>query len=101
MAQVQFISANPRNNFRDGLTFLAVERLVGTQWQTVFNDGDWCTRYRWSRDGFFGSFATIQWFIPRETAPGTYRITHWGDSKSITGTITPFSGSTNSFQVTN
>jgi len=67
----------------------------------VFNDGDWCTRYRWRRDGIAGSIATIQWFIPPETVPGTYRITHYGDSKAITGTITPFIGSTNPFTVTN
>lgn len=98
--QVVFISANPRNNFRDGLTFLEVQKKVGNDWQTVFNDADWCTRYRWARDGIAGSTATIQWFIPPETQPGTYRIVHYGDAKDLFGTITPFTGASNSFTVT-
>jgi len=38
MVQVEFISANPRNNFRDGLTFLTVEKQAGGYLDYLFCD---------------------------------------------------------------
>ncbi|MDQ1656515.1 MAG: neutral ceramidase, partial [Cryptosporangiaceae bacterium] len=34
-----------------------------------------------------------------DTPPGTYRIVHYGDSKSLLGTITPFTGASRTFTV--
>jgi neutral ceramidase len=95
---VIFWSANPRNNLRTADTFLTVERQVSANnWVVVANDGDWATRYRWSRQGIAGSLATITWDVPLDAATGTYRIRHFGDYKSFDGDIHSFTGTSGSF----
>lgn len=37
---------------------------------------------------------------PADAAVGTYRIVHHGDAKSLTGAITPFTGTSRTFVVT-
>jgi hypothetical protein len=58
-------------------------------------------RFEWHHlSEFTGtSRATITWDISADTPPGRYRIQHFGDWKSIGGTITAFSGSSKEFQV--
>lgn len=62
---VIFWSANPRNNMRIQDTFLTVEKLQsdGT-WKVIANDGNWETRYMWTREGISESLATITWTVP-------------------------------------
>jgi neutral ceramidase len=83
-----FRSANPRNYQELGKTFLTVEYLHDdSSWETVFNDGDWCTRYYWkSTTDLPGvSFAEISWDIPPETPQGIYRICHYGSRRTLLG----------------
>eukprot|EP00521_Asterionellopsis_glacialis_P018528 CAMPEP_0195296218 /NCGR_PEP_ID=MMETSP0707-20130614/18994_1 /TAXON_ID=33640 /ORGANISM="Asterionellopsis glacialis, Strain CCMP134" /LENGTH=751 /DNA_ID=CAMNT_0040357659 /DNA_START=41 /DNA_END=2293 /DNA_ORIENTATION=- len=61
---VSFRSANPRNNQRIEGTFLTVEKQDESgKWQTLYVDGDWCTKFYWKGGvGHFGeSFAEITW----------------------------------------
>jgi hypothetical protein len=58
-------------------------------------------RFIWKRTSTLigGSEVTIQWEIPLDTPPGTYRIRHFGHYKQFLGGIHPYSGNTPSFQV--
>ncbi|XP_069125052.1 uncharacterized protein [Argopecten irradians] len=101
--QARFSAAHPRNNRRTEGTYLTVERLKSTDnWEVVYKDSQWCTQFHWKRTSTIlgESEVTIIWDIPAEQAPGTYRIQYFGDSKNVLGTITPFSGTSNSFLVT-
>ena len=89
---VSFRSANPRHNQRLGGTFLSVDRMVGDdkeseQWQTLYVDGDWCTKYIWKAPQMEPgiSFAEIYWNIPKDAPSGTYRICHYGTRKTWLG----------------
>lgn len=100
-ATVEFATGHPKNNVRRGSTFLEVQRLENGSWRRVLDDGDWETTYRWTRlNGLTGtSKATVTWDIAPDTAPGTYRIVHHGDARSLLGKITPFTGATGTFTV--
>ena len=64
-------------------------------------DADWCTKFEWGRHWQLSeySFATISWHVPPSAAPGTYRLTHYGDYKHLLGTVHPFEGSSSEFRV--
>lgn len=99
---VRFVSANPRNNLKTNGTFLTVSQKDNNgKWHAVFTDSHWETQFQWIRTStLFGeSEAVIKWAIPSGQAPGTYKITHFGTSKTITATLTDFSGDSREFQV--
>jgi len=99
---VEFWTGHPKNNLRQGGTFLEVQRWDGATWRTVANDGDWSTVYRWVRvDPVWGSSkAAISWDIPYDTVPGSYRIRHYGDYKNgWNGSINALTGTSRTFQV--
>lgn len=98
---VQFVGANPRNNLRLEDTFLSVERLVSGSWQAVRSDSHPSTIYRWLRTNVLLGTSTvnISWTIEPGTPSGTYRLVYFGDSKPFIGSITSFSGTSFSFQV--
>eukprot|EP00912_Choanoflagellata_sp_UC4_P000164 UC4_evm1s106 len=99
----KFKSACPRNDMRLEDTFLTVERLdeKASQWIVIATDSDPETRFIWKRDIIVDprSYATITWAIPSDAMPGQYRIKHFGTSKSITGTLKAFEGTSRIFQV--
>lgn len=97
----EFVTGHPKNNLHRGGTFLEVQRQVNGQWVRQLDDGDWATTYRWTRlNGVTGtSKATVTWKIAPGTPPGTYRIVHHGDAKSLLGRITAFSGASRTFTV--
>jgi len=100
---VRFQTANPRNNLRTNDTFSTVEYKDDKtgKWSVEFTDCHWETRFHWIRtESLFGySEAVIEWDIPHRVMEGTYRIRHFGSSKSITGSLTEFVGSTREFNV--
>lgn len=100
-AKTEFVTGHPKNNLHRNGTFLEVQRLEDGKWVRYLDDGDWGTKYRWIRiNGLTGtSKAAITWDIAPGTPAGTYRIVHTGDSKSLFGKITPFSGTTRKFTV--
>jgi len=97
---VEFVAGNPNNDYRTQSTYLTVEQYVsGTGWQVIAVDGDWETRMQWRRKDLLESVITVQWFIPSGQAAGAYRIQHFGQSKSLFGDLSPYSGTSNSFIV--
>jgi len=96
---VRFQSGHPRNNVRRNGTFLEVQRLIDGQWLSVANDGDWSTRFHWQRTFASESEVSITWTIPPGTAPGTYRIVHFGDARSLFGKVRAYSGRSRTFDV--
>ncbi|CAK9164260.1 unnamed protein product [Ilex paraguariensis] len=102
LVTVIFWSACPRNDLMTEGTFALVEILHGkNSWIPAYDDDDWCLRFMWSRPAKLSpqSQATIEWRIPASAAQGVYRIRHFGASKSLTGSITHFTGSATAFVV--
>ncbi|KAK9279554.1 hypothetical protein L1049_013233 [Liquidambar formosana] len=99
---VVFWSACPRNDLMTEGTFSLVEILNGKDnWLPAYDDDDLCLRFKWSRPTKLSprSQATIQWIISDSTAPGVYRIRHFGASKGLLGSIHHFTGSSSAFVV--
>jgi len=96
---VRFQSGHPKNNLRRNGSFLLVQRWSGQAWQTVADDSDWATRYRWRRTLGAESVADIEWAIPAGTPSGRYRIVHFGDAKNLLGQVSGFRGQTREFTV--
>ncbi|WP_164001389.1 neutral/alkaline ceramidase [Pyxidicoccus caerfyrddinensis] len=101
---VKFWGGHPKNNLRRQGSFLQVQRKSGTSWVTVANDWDWETKYRWERNNCVPTFAcshvTVEWKIPTDAVPGTYRIRHDGDWKSgWDGLIRAYTGYSREFTV--
>ncbi|MCK8681333.1 neutral/alkaline ceramidase [Streptomyces lichenis] len=99
VVEAVFAGAHPGNDLHRGGTFLEVQREEGGGWRTVADDGDWATRFHWRRDGTAASRTTVTWEIPAGTPPGRYRLRYHGDAKSLTGRITPITGTTGGFSV--
>lgn len=96
---VRFQTGHPKNNLRRNGSFLLVQRWDGQAWQTIADDSDWATRYRWRRTLGAESVADIDWAIPAGTATGRHRIVHLGDAKNLLGQVSAFSGQTREFDV--
>ena len=120
-----FVGANPRNNFRLGQTFAAVEQFDATTktWKQIRNDNDWSLLYEWKRTSTVlgTSQVTITWETKWETdawktnpagtsskadlrtrqsqLSGLFRIKYYGDSKSLGGDITAFLGTSDEFRI--
>lgn len=100
--QAVFRGANPRNNLRLEETFLAVEQALDNgEWKVVRTDSHPSTTFRWKRTQELLGFSTITitWTIEDSTPDGDYRIVYYGDAKSLSGNIEPFSGTTSTFSV--
>jgi neutral ceramidase len=97
--RVTFVGAHPGNDLRRGGTFLEVQRGETSGWHTVADDGDWATRFHWSRVQKSGSEVTILWDIPEDAAAGRYRIRYRGDAKDASGALLPVTGTSPDFVV--
>lgn len=97
-----FQAANPRNNLRLEDTYLTIDKQVGSSWAAYRTDSHPSTTFQWLRTSTVLGYSTVNitWAIESGTPAATYRITYYGDSKSVTGTIKSFSGSSSSFTVT-
>ncbi|MFD8497824.1 neutral/alkaline ceramidase [Amycolatopsis sp. NPDC059657] len=95
---VEFVTGHPKNKLRP--TFFEVQRYDGGQWVRHADDGDWDTKYRWTRTGVADSKATITWDVPPNAPAGKYRVVHFGDWKNgWNGAISSFSGASRAFIV--
>jgi len=103
VVSARFVGANPRNNFRLEETFAAVEKFDPSagRWVRVRSDRDWFLVFRWARinTALGTSEVTLEWEIEPGTETGMYRFKYYGDSKSLTGTITAFEGTSGVFNV--
>ncbi len=102
--RVTFWSGHPKNDLRLQGSYLRVQRQEGSQWVDVAYDWDWETKYTWRRDYCLPTLAcsqvTVDWDIPQETPPGTYRILHEGHWKSgWDGRVRPYAGTSRPFTV--
>jgi neutral ceramidase len=96
---VVFVGAHPTNDLHRGGTYLRVEHQDGDGWHTVRDDGDWETRFHWSRRAQGSSEVTVTWDVPPTAEPGRYRISYEGDARGTTGVIVPFTGVSPAFEV--
>ncbi|PKL39966.1 MAG: hypothetical protein CVV44_07030 [Spirochaetae bacterium HGW-Spirochaetae-1] len=104
-ASTVFWGGHPNNNLTilSDESYLTVERLSDDesgQWLPVAHDWDPSTKYRWQRSGTAANLITIEWDIPVDAMPGTYRIRHTGYyKKALTGKILRYEGVTKEFSV--
>ncbi|MCG8634319.1 MAG: neutral/alkaline ceramidase [Desulfobacterales bacterium] len=99
-AKAVFWGAHPKNNLRTQGTFLEIQKYSGDTWTVIARDNAPNTRYHWERSGVANSRVTIEWDIPGDADPGTYRIVQYGDWKSgWTGRIEPYVGVSREFTV--
>ena len=102
---VTFWGGHPKNDLRLEGTYLRVQRLgPDGAWVDVADDSDWETRYRWRRENCVPTLAcshvTVEWDIPPDAPPGTYRLVHEGNWKSgWDGRVRPYSGASRPFTV--
>ncbi|KAF8608164.1 Neutral/alkaline nonlysosomal ceramidase [Ceratobasidium sp. AG-I] len=96
-----FQAANPRNNLRLEGTYLTVDCLVGGAWLTYKTDSHPSTKFRWTRTNTVLGHSTveIEWIIESGVPAGTYRITYYGDSKPLIGSISSFTGRSSNFTI--
>ncbi|KNZ72253.1 Neutral ceramidase [Termitomyces sp. J132] len=100
VVSAQFVGANPRNNLRLESTFLTVDQLVDEsirQVDLVFDHPQLCLTSHLQILGT--STVTITWTIESGTPFGTYRLSYFGDSKPLIGSISSFSSISSSFTV--
>ena len=124
-AAARFVAANPRNDLRLERTYAAVERLVSpavqddgdghdhdgggdgqvghtaAEWLVVRDDADWSLVFRWARvsEVLATSEVEIAWEIEEDVPRGVYRLRYFGDSKALSGSVTPFEGASSPFTV--
>ncbi|KJE90898.1 neutral/alkaline nonlysosomal ceramidase [Capsaspora owczarzaki ATCC 30864] len=103
--QAVFWSGCPRNDLYTNESYLTVEQQQADgSFAVVLTDADWDTVLEWKRTFTESpeSHATVVWNIAAGTAPGVYRIRHFGAHKNILelGKITRYSGTSRTFVVT-
>ncbi|XP_008827930.1 neutral ceramidase [Nannospalax galili] len=107
VVEVTFVGANPKNSAENETheTFLTVERYEDTiaDWQIMYNDASWETRFYWHK-GLLGlSNATIEWHIPATAQLGKYRIRYFGHNRKQDllqpAVILAFEGTSSAFKV--
>jgi neutral ceramidase len=104
VASCVFAGAHPKNGLTTVASFCDVEKLNSDgSSSTVMTDAHWDLRYHWKRYGVAGSKNTCEWSIRsggRTSVAGTYRFVHRGYSRSLTGTLTAYEGTSNTFTLT-
>ncbi|XP_035315122.1 neutral ceramidase isoform X1 [Cricetulus griseus] len=85
VVEVTFVGANPKNSAENQThqTFLTVEKYEDSigDWQILYNDASWETRFYWHKGTLGLSNATIEWYIPDTAQPGIYRIRYFGHNR--------------------
>lgn len=99
-ATVQIWTGHPDNVFTKGKRHFEIERMTDAGWTTVATENDWTTKASWTQSSRvippydpLDPFAappppineaftvTIDWQIPAEVEPGTYRLVFHGSQK--------------------
>ncbi|KAL8187100.1 UNVERIFIED_CONTAM: hypothetical protein K2H54_033146 [Gekko kuhli] len=103
VARAHFVGANPRNSVENvsKFTFLTVEKYdsLSANWETQYNDASWDTRFLWEKGDWGKSTAIVEWHIPNNTEPGTYRLRYFGHHQEFLRPIQAFSGISSVFEV--
>ncbi len=103
-ASASFWSGHPQNDFRCERIYATIERQQDGAWQPLAIDGDWEVRLCWkqppeNRSRTAPFVCRIDWQIPKETQPGTYRIVHRGVYKTADGEVHPLTCMSRAFRV--
>lgn len=124
VAVAAFWTGNPNNDYGRGDRYMSVQKQSGDGWKTVAEDKDWSTTIRYQqmvaeekpKDAKTAQLeayalggkpkparpepfqATIQWRIPEDVEPGTYRLVHFGRYKKDGKTV-PFEAASKPFEV--
>jgi neutral ceramidase len=106
-----FWTGNPQNGYRPNRRFAFVERMEQGNWRALVGDGDWEVKCRWAQpspqppagpdgttpgaaknpptrsastksDSLAAHLLTVEWDVPTDAAPGSYRIVHRGVFKA-------------------
>jgi len=73
---------------------------VNGAWVRYADDGDWATKFRWTRTFVSESRAEVTWDIPANTPVGKYRVVHFGAWKrGLTGAVAQLGGTSRAFVV--
>jgi neutral ceramidase len=99
---VSFWAGHPKNDFRIQGTFLNVQRRQGDRWIDIVSDHNPETRFIWRRWPLFClpySTATVEWRIPANIVPGTYRVSIYGEGKRLFGPLRSYAGTSGEFRV--
>ncbi|KAG6624045.1 Neutral ceramidase [Phytophthora cinnamomi] len=104
VASAEFAGAHPRNGLTKVSSFCDVQKLGSNgAFTTVMTDAHWDLRYYWERHLIAQSKNTCEWNIRsggRTSVPGKYRFVHRGYSKSLTGKLTAYESTSDTFTVT-
>ena len=84
---------------RNNRTYTEVQRLRSKKWSTVRDDGDWDTRFTWTRPRKGESEISVSWQIPARAAKGEYRILYHGDALVEGRELQTFTGASPAFEV--
>lgn len=101
-----FWGGNPRHGTLRMLesSYLEIQQEQGSEWNTVYTDNDWCTRFYWETDHTGADMrqrATIFWEIPEDQSLGKYRLFHTGYSKGLVSPLPrSYRGTSSEFNVT-
>lgn len=102
-ASATFWAAHLANDFFQGKSFFTIEQKAGNEWVVVATDAYPETKLYWDRvschSGKHCSQSKVEWAIPEDATPGTYRIGYKGVWKKADGTLTPFEGYSSEFEV--
>jgi len=91
-----FVAAYPNNDLHRNGTYLEVQRRTEGRWETVADDGDWSTTFRWRRTRRAGQIAIVTWTVPVGAA-GEYRIRCHGEAHRQV--LRPYSGTSRVFTI--
>uniref|UniRef100_A0A8D0L4Y3 Neutral ceramidase n=1 Tax=Sphenodon punctatus TaxID=8508 RepID=A0A8D0L4Y3_SPHPU len=82
-------------------TFLTVEKYDNSSgnWQVLYNDASWETRFHWKKGVLGRSTARIEWYIPQTAEPGVYKIQYFGHYKPLLGQVNSFNGTSSVFEI--
>ncbi len=117
---VSFWTGHPDNAPRRAGQYVAIQKLVDSDWSTVATEGDWSTKSVWTQasrtippydplDPFAAPpppineafTVSISWQIPDDAEPGTYRVVFNGSEKPEASTeARTFITESPSFEVT-
>lgn len=95
----KFQGSNPNNDMRRGASFLEIQKLVNGDWHVIANDRDFNTRLHWEAGRWRQSTLAVEWDIPANVVPGTYRVTISGTANDLRAGPVPYRGESRSFVV--
>lgn len=115
---VAFWTGHPDNFPRREAPYFEVQRAAGEDWETVATEADWETRGRWTQasrvippydplDPFASPpppineafTVTIEWLVPGDALPGTYRVLFHGVEKREQTSARTFTASSPTFVI--